>query len=393
MVYVRYRPVKYPIKNVCKLYLISLYYSCPFVNNDSFLLLLMKITSWFCLCPVYTGSKAGIFLIVSDTGKDSFMNKKRHLLQNITVLNAAALGGLYLINRHVKKAGLAKNLLRPETGHFYNWKYGQVFYHVQGTGRTPLLLIHDAGAYFSGQDWIRIQNGLLKNYTVYTIDLPGCGRSDKPAMTYTNYFYVRLIHDFIADVIGEKTLIAAAGISSSFALMASIEEPSQISGLIMVDPVHPKKLAQVPGRRSRAVKTLLSLPIIGEAIYHMLTSKQNTEFVLEEKRFFNPFRLTQKMIHSAYESAHSGKGSGRFLLASLDGRYLNWNINRALSICKVPVSLVFGEKAENAAQIEAAYIRLNPDIKAAAVADAGAMPYLENPNLFLSAFSQAAAEK
>ena len=321
------------------------------------------------------------------------MKNNRHFLRTLTVLGTASLSGLFLINRHAKKNALALNILKPETGHFYNWQHGQVFYHVQGSGKDPLLLIHDAGAYFSGQDWIRIQNGLMKNYTVYTIDLPGCGRSDKPPVTYTNYLFVRLIADFIEDVIGEKTVVAAAGLSSSFALTASLEKETKISRIVMIDPVLPKKLAQVPGGRSGAVKKLLSLPIIGEAIYNMLTSKQNTEFVLEEKRFFNPFRLSQKMINTAYEAAHAGKGSGRFLLASLDGRYLNWNINRAAAICRIPVSLIFGEKSENADHIADAYIRLNPKIRAFKVADANAMPYLENPNLFLTAFSQAAAEE
>ncbi len=317
------------------------------------------------------------------------MKKSRHLFRTCMFLQACALGGLWLINRKVSESALEKNILKPETGHFYDWKQNRVFYHVLGNGQKPLLLIHNADPYSCGAEWSRVQNGLLKDYTLYVIDLPGCGRSDKPAMTYTNYYYVQLITDFIKDVIGEKTAVAATGISASFALMASLKEESLLSGLVMIDPYSPKKLAQVPGTRSRAVKLMLSLPVIGEAVYNILTSRQNTEYVMEEKWFFNPFRLSQKMIHTGYEAAHSGDGSGRFLLASLDGHFLNWNVNRAVSICPIPVSIIYGEKAATGQQSATAYTKIDPDIKLYSVADAGSVPQLENPNLFLSAFSQA----
>lgn len=52
---------------------------------------------------------------------------------------------------------------------------------------------------------------LEKHYTVYTIDLLGCGRSDKPYLTYTNYLYVQLLTDFIHDVIGERPDVVTTG--------------------------------------------------------------------------------------------------------------------------------------------------------------------------------------
>ena len=317
------------------------------------------------------------------------MKKKMSLLKTICVLQAGALGGLALVNHRIKTSAQAKNLLKPETGHYYDWKLGRIFYHRFGNGENPLLLIHNADPYSSGYEWSRIQNGLLHNYTTYVIDLIGCGRSDKPAVTYTNYLYVQLITDFIRDVIGEKTMVAASGISASFALMASLQENTGVSGLVMVDPLSPKKLSKVPGKRSMALKVLLSLPIIGESIYNILTSKQNTEYVLEEKDFFNPFRLKQKMLDTSYEAAHSGTGSGRYMLASLNGCFMYWNINRAAAICPVPVSILYGEKAEKALQTAEAYVRINPQIKTFGVPDAGQIPQLENPKLFLSAFHEA----
>lgn len=50
-----------------------------------------------------------------------------------------------------------------------------------GTGK-PILLIHDTDSGASGEEWAKVAKKLAKNNTVYTIDLLGCGRSDKPSI-------------------------------------------------------------------------------------------------------------------------------------------------------------------------------------------------------------------
>lgn len=61
---------------------------------------------------------------------------------------------------------------------------------------------------------------LEKQHTVYTIDLLGCGRSEKPYLTYTNYLYVQLITDFVKEVIKDTPTVIATGSSISFVTLA-----------------------------------------------------------------------------------------------------------------------------------------------------------------------------
>ena len=58
---------------------------------------------------------------------------------------------------------------------------------------TPLLLVHDLNCASSNYEWKYVVDDLSKRHTVYAIDLLGCGHSDKPKMTYTNYLYVQLL--------------------------------------------------------------------------------------------------------------------------------------------------------------------------------------------------------
>ena len=66
----------------------------------------------------------------------------------------------------------------------------------------PLLLIHGIHAAAWSFEWRHNVDYLARDHTVYTIDLLGFGRSDRPAIRYTSRTYISLISDFVAQVIG-----------------------------------------------------------------------------------------------------------------------------------------------------------------------------------------------
>ena len=131
--------------------------------------------------------------------------------KRLLVLTSAAVAGMYAYNRLVDSNAARKNLLKVDNGHYYKWKEGNIFYTQNGTG-TPLLLVHDTDSRASGEEWSKIIKKLSKKNTVYTIDLLGCGRSDKPSIKYTNYMYVQIITAFVNDVIGEACDVVATNL-------------------------------------------------------------------------------------------------------------------------------------------------------------------------------------
>ena len=124
--------------------------------------------------------------------------------KNLIMLSAATVAGIYAFNKFIEATSTKKNLLKEESGTFFEWKLGDIFYKKTGSG-SPVLLIHDINVSSSSEEWSKIYKLLAKSHTVYVMDLIGCGRSDKPAIQYTNYMYVQLITDFINKVIKEKT--------------------------------------------------------------------------------------------------------------------------------------------------------------------------------------------
>lgn len=302
----------------------------------------------------------------------------KNKLKKGLLLTASAAGILYLANRFIDAYSTLKSLLSFDHGHFYNWRFGKVFYTKTGTG-SPILLIHDLSPAASAYEWNFLVKRLAEDHTVYSLDLLGCGRSDKPNMTYTNYLYVQLVNDFVTKVIKKKTDIAATGLSSSFVIMAANTNSELFDKIIMINPKSAAELASIPNSRSRVVKYILDIPILGTSVYHMLTSMENIEYLFTEKYFYNPFHIQQKLISVYYESAHRDSSHGKYLMASIDGNFVNINISAALKKLENPILLIMGAQYESAKQIAESYEKLNSSIETVYINETKLLPQLEMP--------------
>ena len=175
------------------------------------------------------------------------MNWKKTLLFISTAIGTTTLA-FHVINKFIFNASDEHS--EEDESNYYNWKFGNIYYKKEGTG-SPVLLIHDLNHYSSSMEWDKVIGTLSKEHTVYTIDLLGCGKSDKPAITYTCYLYVQLLTDFIRDIIGEKTDIVATGASASFVTAACQNIADQIDHIILVCPESTHALAKAPNHKSK----------------------------------------------------------------------------------------------------------------------------------------------
>lgn len=141
--------------------------------------------------------------------------KKKKVLTLIATLTASTLTAITITNRILCKLATSDHYLDEDEGEYYDWRFGKIFYKKEGSG-TPLLLVHTLDAAASSAEWKYLMDKLVENHTVYVLDLLGCGKSDKPQITYTNYLYVQLISDFIRNIIGQKTDVIASGNASFF---------------------------------------------------------------------------------------------------------------------------------------------------------------------------------
>ena len=223
---------------------------------------------------------------------------------------------------------------------------------------------------------------LKDNYTVYTIDLLGCGRSEKPDLTYTNYLYVQLISDFIKSEIGHRTDVIATGGSASLAIMACNNDPDLFDQLMLINPDSILTCSQIPSKYAKLYKIFLDLPIIGTLIYHIASGRQFIREELTTTCFHNPYSVKSSDIDAYHESAHLGK-SPKSVFASVICNYTKCNIANALKKIDNSIYIVGGEYVPLAYEIIDEYKEYNSAIESSIIEKTKKLPQLENPSELL----------
>ena len=310
------------------------------------------------------------------------MKKHKNKLITFAVLTAVATAIIHVLNKIIAASACLKEMLDTGTRNYYHWRFGDIYYTKKGKG-SPVLLIHDMIPGGSGYEWNKIEDDLALEHTVYTMDLLGCGRSEKAGMTYTNFVYVQSICDFIKNVIGEKTDVIVSGYSSSFVTMACYNEKQLINKIMMVNPAGINSLKKMPGKKEKLLKYLIEVPVFGTLVYHMLVSRESITNMFIEKLAFDPFHLDQDMIDACYEAAHRGGSFAKTVYANKAAGYMNIDITRALKAIDNSIYIVEGEAENNGQAIVEAYQTLNPSVESVTLKETKHFPHMEDPEHFL----------
>ena len=309
--------------------------------------------------------------------------KTKNKMLTILLLSTGAATATALINQGIKLSAISKNLLQSPESLCYKWRLGNIHYTKTGEGK-PLLLIHDLMPEFNGHQWDLLVQSLSKNYCVYVIDLLGCGLSEKPNITYTNYIYVQLLTDFIRSEIGHRTDVIASGASASFTIMACSLNPELFDRLLFINPESILANTFVPGKRAKFLKYILDTPIIGTLLYHIAVSKKSLKERFTQDYFHNPYLVKASDIDVCYESAHIGE-SPKSIYASVQCHYTKCNITNALKKIDNSIYLIGGNSIRSIEERLKEYKLYNAAIEYTCIEDAKAIPQLERPDEVLKA--------
>lgn len=310
------------------------------------------------------------------------MKKHKNKLLTFAALFAIATFIIHILNKIIAASASLKEMLDTGSRSIYQWRFGKIHYTKKGKG-SPILLIHDALPGSSGYEWHKIEKKLSTEHTVYTIDLLGYGRSEKPGMTYTNFVYVQIITDFIKKVIQEKTDVIASGFSSSFVIMACHNEKECFNKIMLVNPPSLAKLNQTPTNKDKLLKFFLEIPVFGTLVYHMIVSRESTKNLFIEKLYYDPFHIDEDVLDAYYEGAHKGNLYAKSAYASFAAKFMNINICHGLKSIDNSIYIVEGEAEINRVSTIKEYQEANPSIEIATLKKTKHLPHIEDPEHFL----------
>ncbi len=303
------------------------------------------------------------------------MAKNNKFKKNL-FLTTMALAATHIANQAIFLSAEKSNLFVSKST--YKWKHGDIAYSVCGNG-SPLLLIHNMSVESSQEEWSEIIGKLSPHYTVYTLDLLGCGNSQKPNITYTSYVYVSLINDFIIDIIGAQCDVVTSGFSSSFVTMAANMNSSLYNKLIFINPCSVDAATKQPENLNKLMKKLISTPIIGTLIYNLRFSRNNIRIDYTENKFsYTPAKISG-YIDNCYINAHIGGSSVKALYASYSNNYFFTNYDLGLSKLEQDVLILTGSEFVNSELIVSNYLCKGSQFSHKQIGRTKALPHYERP--------------
>lgn len=242
--------------------------------------------------------------------------------------------------------------------------------------------MHNLNVCSSSYEWRNNIAELAKSHTVYTIDLLGCGCSDRPGLTYTNYLYVELITNFIKHIIGEKTDVIVSGESCPFVLMACANDETIINKVIMINPPNLVDLAKIPTKRSKFIKNILYSPILGTFIYNMYVNKKTIAHALCSS-YYTQNEISEKDILTYFEAAHKEHTNSKYLFACQKTRYTNANVLHCLNKLNNSISIIVGNSNPENSLAASEYQNYLPSIEIAGMAKTKQLPHIEKCDEFI----------
>lgn len=305
----------------------------------------------------------------------------KNKLKSCAILATLGTVTIHLINKTLIEMATKDSLLNSSEGNYYDWRFGKIYYRKQGNGK-PLLLLHDLDAESSGVEWKKVTSIFSENHTVYTVDLLGCGRSEKPNITYTNFLYVQMLTDFIKHIIGERTDVVATGETAAVAVMACGNDENIIGKICMVNPLPLTELAKCPNKRTKTLKFLIEIPIIGTLLYNIIHSREAIEEKFTDKYMYDTDAVDYQITKVYHESAHNDNAHSKYLFASIKGGYTKANIYHCIRKITNSICIISGQYDENSIEIAEQYQKHVPAIECMYLKDTKHLPQIEQSEEF-----------
>ena len=291
----------------------------------------------------------------------------------------ALLGAVAAYNAYARRGvDRLSNLIGGEEGG-WSWRGWRIAFTKRGSG-PAVLLIHGIHAAAWSYEWRQTVDYLARDFTVYTIDLLGFGRSDRPAIRYSARLYIALISDFVAQVIGGNCALVANSLSAAYAIILGARDPHRFPAVTLIAPTGLTRLNGPAGVRGDAERVGLRVPVAGTAAFNALVSRRSLRKYLEYVYASNTL-VTDELIDVYYDTSH--QPGAKYAPSAFIAGDLNIDVRRALRRLHQPALLFWGEEAQFAPVQEIRGFRtLKPDFDVHILSPAGDLPQDERADEF-----------
>jgi pimeloyl-ACP methyl ester carboxylesterase len=296
-------------------------------------------------------------------------------LKSALALVGAAIGAATAANALIALCTpMAQSTLSGTFGR-YQYRHGAIAYTVAGSG-SPVLLLHGLGAGNSMAEWSANYEELKQHHTVYAVDFPGWGLSDKPQRLLTAEDYIEPILFFVEDIIGAPCAVIASSDACNFAVEAATRRPELFSKLVLVCPA--SRDTSAPAEVAAPfVQHLFHAPVLGRTLFNLFASRKTMRSFAERHLYFDKTRVTESLVTRYHIGAHQ-PGAENGFAAFISGA-LNHDGRQAWSNLAQPALLVWGRNTLiNPLETAPEWLALKPDAELEVIDRAMLLPHTEH---------------
>jgi pimeloyl-ACP methyl ester carboxylesterase len=198
-----------------------------------------------------------------------------------------------------------------------NARHVRVRHKTLGDG-PPLVLVH--GLMTSSYSWRYVIDALSRRYRVFTPDLIGAGKTDKPGdLVYSVANIARFLAAYVRKVAKEPVYLVGNSLGGLYSVRAQLDEGASLA--------HRFVLMHAPGYpvvRTRALHTLLGAPVLGPGLASLVARVSHRwprSFVANNVHYLRKDMMSEEECTEygeLFATIESARVFARILLESVD---------------------------------------------------------------------------
>lgn len=216
---------------------------------------------------------------------------------------------------------------------FFNCNGFKIFYLRLGlrTNLPPLVFVH--GIWANHLTWIKQIHFFSKYTEVFVYDLPGHGKSDKPAIDYTIPMFAMVLRKFIKEINIHKPIIVGHSLGGVIAQTLAIKDPNLIQKLILL----------CTGVNIGVFGKKIQIPYYILVFLKKILSKFRWAFVCKILAKFSSKKEIKGLEGKNLEAGMAVTCSGKAML-SIVFHLMQYDISQDISSIKIPILFITGTK-------------------------------------------------
>jgi len=242
----------------------------------------------------------------------------------------------------------------------YLWSWeGQpltVVYETLGEG-TPVLLLPAFSTVSSRGEMRGIAQRLSAQFKIVTLDWPGFGQSERPAVDYQPALYQQFLQDFVREILESPTALIAAGHAAGYVMQLAQKLPQAVSKIVLVAPTWRGPLPTMGAKSqvSGMVRQIVRSPILGQALYKLNTTPSFLRLMYGRHVYANEAQLTPEFIAQKWQITQqpgARYAPAAFVTGNLDPVQERADFLALFQPLPVPVMVIIGEQVPPKSRIE-----------------------------------------